>query len=584
MHEAQTPDDGAYIQNLNSVDSPQSSKETTNPFNSILTGENKARELFLLAPFSEEPPPNQAVNSSQEEEVAEHIDTTVEIIIDSQLHRSSQLDEETDLENDWVAEPDAEQQAIVNSEFDKLLELNEELRSANNKLYEQVEELTNALSDSEVALERQKKRSNVAESILKQQTQELTAAQAQIQSLFEQLENALQNVQRHESVAESYKAHLEFNQQRLAQLERECVLIQTNYREQSQLLSQSENACRELRTRLKRQQRQTLQFKAALEKSLETSIPGYDTLDECDSSFPDIRTSSQVNKSKQNQTISSIQPIQPWSATPDSNTAQNYLWEDILTTSPTNESENPIEEESNSWEFSANSDIAPIENTSYTQTEDSVSDDFINHDLADEEATRNQVVSPSDLLELEQNFDNVVVTPSDSSELEQNFDSVVVTPSDSSELEQQLDSVIQTFFASQTESASPQSQGNEDASNNENTIPTWNTVIEPVETNNHDNVENYQNLDPEDEHVVSFNSSINENYTDETEDYWEEVSHFPAYELSENASSFEMLSDTDHDTNSPSPLIYPKRPPKGRKSFASVELPNFPQKNDEDKG
>ena len=26
---------------------------------------------------------------------------------------------------------------------------------------------------------------------------------------------------------------------------------------------------------------------------------------------------------------------------------------------------------------------------------------------------------------------------------------------------------------------------------------------------------------------------------------------------------------------SPSPVIYPERPPKGRKSLASVELPNF---------
>ena len=143
--------------------------------------------------------------------------------------------------------------------------------------------------------------------MLKQHTHELNAAQAQIQSLFEQLESSAQNLQRQESLAESYRGQLELNQQRLAQLERECALIQGKYSEQTRLLSQSENACRELRTRLKRQQRQTLQFKAALEKSLETSVPGYDTPDDSDSDFLDIKNNSRLNKSHRTQPISSIQ-------------------------------------------------------------------------------------------------------------------------------------------------------------------------------------------------------------------------------------------------------------------------------------
>ncbi|MEO1693487.1 MAG: hypothetical protein AAFR63_18470, partial [Cyanobacteria bacterium J06631_6] len=58
MHEAQTPNDGANIKNLNSVDSSQSSEGTTNPFNSILVGEYKAKELLLLAPAREEALPS----------------------------------------------------------------------------------------------------------------------------------------------------------------------------------------------------------------------------------------------------------------------------------------------------------------------------------------------------------------------------------------------------------------------------------------------------------------------------------------------------------------------------------------------
>ncbi|MEM9925969.1 MAG: hypothetical protein AAF915_19825 [Cyanobacteria bacterium P01_D01_bin.50] len=541
MHEAQTPDDGAYIQNLNSIDLPQSSAGATNPFHSILAGENKAKKQFLLPPaFAEEAPPNQTMNSSPEEEVVEDIDYSVEVIIDSQFNQLPQLDEETNLEenpleDEWVAEPNAEQQAIINHEFQQLLELNEELRAANNKLYEQVEELNAALSDSEAALGRQKRHSTIAESMLKQQTQELNAAQAQIQSLFEQIENTVQKVQRQESLASSYKAQLELSQQRLAQLERECSSIQTKYSEKSHLLSQSENVCRELRTRLKRQQRQTLQFKAALEKSLETSIPGYDHLDD-GSSFPDITK----NNSQLTQSLSSIQPIKPWSAPPESYKTQNDLWEEIVTTEASTNGENPIEEESSTWEFSANNDIETNKDVPETQTEDSEKDE----ELAAQE---------------------------------------VVSPSDSSELEEKLDSVIQTFFASQTESELPNPHQKQDAETSETIISAWEPMVEPSQTNNDDNIDTSQSSDCEDEQMTTFNSSMNENNTYELEDYWEEVSDYPAFDVSENTSSFETLRDTDSHSNSPSPLIYPKRPSKGRKSFASVELPKFNQKKDEDK-
>ncbi|NJN08036.1 MAG: hypothetical protein HC815_08555 [Richelia sp. RM1_1_1] len=538
MHETETPDDGAYIEKLNSVDSLQSSERATqratNPFHGILAGENKATEVLLLAPASEQASVNQTASSSEEYQVTQE---TVEIIIDSQLSQSPQFDQETNseplLKDDWIAEPNAQQQAVVNAEFEKLLQLNEELRSANNQLYEQVEELTTALGESQAALQRQKKRSTVAESMFKQQTQELNAAQAQIQSLFEQLENAVKNAQRQESLAESYKGIIELNQQRLAQIERESALIQTKYNEQSQLLSQSENDCRELRTRLKRQQRQTLQFKAALEKSLETTIPGYDTLDDTDSSFCDTTINSKLSKFKQTQTIKSIQSIQPWSAPSESYQIQNDLWQEILTTSAANDSENSIPEESSTWEFSANPDITPTE-------------DLVN-DAAAEKTTEQQIVSPSD----------------------------------SSELEEKLDNVIQTFF-SQTESGLQKSLPKENVENSSAIIPNWKTVIEPRGTNNDDNlisnIETDQNYSTNNEQTISFTSSMNENSDSETQDYWEEISHFPAFDLSDNDTSFELINNDEYHTNSPSPLIYPKRPPKGRKSLSSVELPKFPEK------
>ncbi len=586
MHEAQTPDDGANIKNINSVDSPNSSEGTTNPFYSILAGEHKARELLLLAPATEESLPSAVVDYSEQEEVTSHIHTEVEITIDSQF------DEETDLEShsnsDWVAEPNVEQQGIVNAEFDRLLELNEELQTANNQLYEQAEQLTTALSESEAALQRQRKRSNVAESMLKQQTQELNAAQAQIQSLFEQLENSVQNAQRQETVAESYRGHLELNQQRLAQLERECASIQHKYSEQTRLLSQSENYCRELRTRLKRQQRQTLQFKAALEKSLETSIPGYDTVDDSDRNYLDLTNHSQLNKAKRTKGISSTQSIKPWSAPTADYKIQNDLWEEI-TTSPANRNENSIPEVSSTWEFTANPDIELDKYTNDTQTDRNVNNlNNVNGDRsrATESTTIDPIVPPSNS-EAEETI--IKVDPLSNSETEETTIDRVVPPSDSSDLEEQLDSVIQSFFASHTESVSPQSPQQQDAETSdpdEDIAPTWKTIIEPRETNNSDvvNIETHQTTFTEDEQTITFTSSMNNSNTDETEDYWEEVSHFPAFELSENAASFEVISDTDSHNNSPSPLIYPKRPPKGRKSFASVELPKFTHKGDGEMG
>ncbi len=561
MYEAQTPDDGANIKNLN-VDSPQSSEGTTNPFYSILAGEHKVRELLLLAPATEQSLPSPAADYSEEEEVTEHIDTEVEITIDAQEDQDPQFDGETD--SDWVAEPNVEQQEIVNTEFEKLLELNGELQSANNQLYEQAEQLTTALSESEATLQRQRKRSTVAESMLKQQTQELNAAQAQIQSLFEQLENSAQNAQRQESRAESYKGQLELNQQRLAQLERECASIQNKYSEQTRLLSHSENACRELRTRLKRQQRQTLQFKAALEKSLETSIPGCDTVDDSDSNFLNLTNSSQSNKPKRTKGISSMQSIKPWSAPAADYKIQNDLWEEI-TTSAANHSENSIPEESSTWEFTARADINKGEYTDDSQTDNNVNHDLGDRDSATEETTIDRVVPPLDWATEETTVE-------------------VAPPSDSSDLEEQLDSVIQTFFASQTESVSPQSPQEQALTDeDEDKTPVWKTVIEPRGTNNDPvvNVEAHQTSFTEDEHTVTFTSSMNDSSTNETEDYWEEVSHYPAFDLSQNAASFEIISDTaDSHNNSPSPLIYPKRPPKGRKSFASVELPKFTHKRD----
>jgi len=65
----------------------------------------------------------------------------------------------------------------------------------------------------------------------------------------------------------------------------------------------------------------------------------------------------------------------------------------------------------------------------------------------------------------------------------------------------------------------------------------------------------------------------------ETEDYWLDVSPKTESNLPTDDVLLESFDENTSDNKSPSPLIYPQRPPKGRKSLASVELPNFQPKH-----
>ncbi|MBN3939875.1 MAG: hypothetical protein V7L21_10275 [Nostoc sp.] len=508
MNEADTSNKGAVMESLNSVNSPQS-EQASCPFYSVVPNDNMTvRKLPLLMPA---------------EDTQFLQDTT---------------------QQDWVAEPESGKQALIDSEFQNLLALNEELRAANNNLYEQVEQLKDNLAESEKVLQWQKTRSSVSESMLNQHTQELAAAQEQIKSLFQQLETAVQTVQRQEIFTDTYKAQLQISQQRLAQLERECTLLHTNNNEQSQQLLQSENVCRELRTRLMRQQRQTLQFKAALEKCLDTSVPSYDSLEDAAKHPKDITSSQGRFSRKARSLFPNAQPIQPWSAEEESlsNDLDNS-WGEPSAPIPFQRNEAPATPPSSPWNWTVKKDTpTPTQPTPSPEVDDSP----------------------------------------DTTE--------VVSPSGSSNLDQQLDSLIQMFFTSQPASISPPPAAKTDVSD----APIWETLAtileddEELENPQEEHLEAEINppattstswttdsvLSPANDLLVSSTSPHTETPVGETEDYWSEVSQLSASDLSS-----ESLGDNTNDDNSPSPVVYPQRPPKGRKSLASVELPNFRPKS-----
>ena len=424
-------------------------------------------------------------------------------------------------QSDWVVEPNSEQQILVDQEFKKLLALNEELTTANNHLYEEVEHLKDDLAESEKALQWQKRRSSVAESMLNQQTKELAAAQEQIKSLFQELETTGQTVQRQENFIETYKAQLQISQQRLAQLERECSLLQTNYNEQSQQALQSENTCRELRSRLMRQQRQTLQFKAALEKCLET--PG---LNDSSEDTPNHQTRF---SRKARSLFPNVQPIRPWSSESGS-----Y---------------------GDEFDCRGNHATAPPHNLSTSPSGDHSPENL---------ATEPETPAPSEAVASE-----IEVSP---------MTSESISSVEPSKLDDQLDSLIQMFFTADSASTSP-APVEIHVDSNQTETPVWETWATTPENEQPSEISPKQEFEPlaqEDDSPDAFNLPLHETTADSSlgevlENYW-----------LDNSSSDDS-GDYANDNQSPSPVVYPQRPPKGRKSLSSVELPFFRPNNQDQK-
>ena len=313
---------------------------------------------------------------------------------------------------------------------------------------------------------------------------------------------------------------------------------------------QSETACRELRARLMRQQRQTLQFKAALEKCLDPIPTPAEDLTEC--SFDAVESNEYLSPSlkKFRSLFVNADPIRPWSA------ERETSFEDLEdTTLPT-------------------LDAVKQESESEPEPEPFTASDSI--ETTTWEAPINSA-SPN--------------------------------------LEAQIDSVIKMFFTSQSNSTSQQmpfqlgidDDEDEEIESNASESPSFaDTRIEAGKTHIWDAMlsEDTQTTLPlEDEAIATpFDSPLNNTITvesdspiksndipiyaepvietaspkaeDESEDYWAEVSQLTHLDLPVTDSPLHPSHDAN-DEKSPSPVVYPKRPPKGRKSLASVELPKF---------
>ncbi|HIK43330.1 MAG TPA: hypothetical protein IGR64_00415 [Leptolyngbyaceae cyanobacterium M65_K2018_010] len=149
---------------------------------------------------------------------------------------------------------------------EELIQLIQDLNQCNDALLLRVAELEESLERSQTALQAEVERNQGQGVTL--EGGETAAVPQQIAQLLSELDIANDGLRRTTIHNETLQAELDASQQRVAQLERECTLLQQRFSEKTSALQQAEDSCRDLKARLHRQQRYTLQFKAALEKYL----------------------------------------------------------------------------------------------------------------------------------------------------------------------------------------------------------------------------------------------------------------------------------------------------------------------------
>lgn len=225
-----------------------------------------------------------------------------------------------DVKDDEAEENNQLEEALTwQSDLDvaELVTLSQSLQEQNSEMLGHVEQLEKLLDECHSALQLQMKRNQSLETRLSEQNQELTKTQEQLTRLFRELEASHQVAQRQQILIETLSQQMESSCEQVAQLERECAHIQQRYNEQSFALSISENTCTELRSRLERQQRQSLQLKSALDKCLE--VPSQTELAAEIGNAPvgaELQYNPQ-NASARLRLLLKPQPIQPWSASLD---------------------------------------------------------------------------------------------------------------------------------------------------------------------------------------------------------------------------------------------------------------------------
>jgi hypothetical protein len=252
---------------------------------------------------------SEALNSNQTTEISYRTDDIVLVDVTS----APAMDEDP-----WtmVALPNAI--GVEELEEGDSIDLVDSLTQQNDTLHSRIAFLESALGQSQLTLQQESERwesrarasedawLREQEAVIARHLGDLTQSQQKVTELFQQLERSHQLTQRQQILIDTMNTELRVSQEQVAQLERECATTQQNFAEQVQLVVQAEHSCRDLRSRLNRQQRYTLQFKAALEKSLE--VPGL--LEEPIATVEPLAPKTAAARVA----IPKASPVQPWSS------------------------------------------------------------------------------------------------------------------------------------------------------------------------------------------------------------------------------------------------------------------------------
>ncbi len=177
-----------------------------------------------------------------------------------------------------------EEVALSPSNLGNLIVLIQNLRLSNGDLVKQVNYLSQAIIEFHQDLETYKVQFHAASSRLGEQNQEL--------------ETSYQTIQEQQRLIEKLTTELASNKELLAQ-------VQADHEEQSYQLSAGIDNCRDLRTRLNREQQHSLQLKVALEKCLEVPTASYQ-------SAKNDAVSDANNLEDSASFASKAPPIKPW--------------------------------------------------------------------------------------------------------------------------------------------------------------------------------------------------------------------------------------------------------------------------------
>jgi hypothetical protein len=149
-------------------------------------------------------------------------------------------------------------------------EIAHQLEEQNQELDRTIFLLKQNIEESQANLKHQLERSQVAEDTAILQAEELLLTQDRLLELANELETSQVKLQQQQTTIQKLTQQLEFKQQQITRLEQEYSTLQENCDDKAQKLLSMEKHLSELWSRLHRQQRYTLEYKAALDEFLKT--------------------------------------------------------------------------------------------------------------------------------------------------------------------------------------------------------------------------------------------------------------------------------------------------------------------------